>query len=112
MRIACRQVCGVSAQLGIASLHFSHEAQHRCVHGSVGSAGVSARSRADAGQLSPMFPVVDLVYLSRGTVRVSGDVVTGAAFWSAAVMDLAVLVGWVAVGLMVIRRTFRWEPRQ
>src|SRR5215203_1040445 len=35
-------------------------------------------------QLSPMFPV----------------------------MDLAVLVGWVALGLMVIRRAFRWEPRQ
>lgn len=63
-------------------------------------------------QHSPMFPVVDLVYLSLGTVRVSGDVVTGAAFWSAAVMDLAVLVGWVALGLMVIRRAFRWEPRQ
>jgi ABC-2 type transport system permease protein len=62
-------------------------------------------------QISPMFPVVDLVHLSLGTVRVSGDVVTGAAFWSAAVMDLA-LVGWVAVGLMVIRRAFRWEPRQ
>jgi hypothetical protein len=56
--------------------------------------------------------LVDLVHLSLGTVRVSGDVVTGAAFWSAAVMDLAVLVGWVAVGLMVIRRAFRWEPRQ
>ncbi|HKF88955.1 MAG TPA: ABC transporter permease [Propionibacteriaceae bacterium] len=27
-------------------------------------------------QLSPMFPVVDLVHLSLGTVRVSGDVVT------------------------------------
>jgi len=58
-----------------------------------------------------MFPVVDLVHLSLGTVRLSGGVVTGAAFWSAVGIDLTVLVGWVAVGLMVVRRAFRWEPR-
>ena len=63
-------------------------------------------------QLTPMFPVVDLVYLGLAGVRISGDPVAGADLVRVVITDAAVLLAWTTVGLALVRRRFRWEPRR
>lgn len=63
-------------------------------------------------QLTPMFPVIDLVFLGMAGVRITGDVVTGTELLRTVVVDAAVLVGWMVAGLLVVRSRFRWEPRR
>ncbi|SDS10499.1 ABC-2 type transport system permease protein [Friedmanniella luteola] len=63
-------------------------------------------------QLTPMFPVVDLVALAFTDVRVTAETVAGGALVRAVLVDGAVLLGWVAVGVALLRRQFRWEPRR
>ena len=63
-------------------------------------------------QLTPMFPVVDLVCLAFDGVQVTGSTVADGALVRAVLVDLAVLAAWVLLGLQLVRRTFRWEPRR
>lgn len=63
-------------------------------------------------QLTPMFPVVDLVALAFGPARVTTEVAVGGALVRAVLVDVAVLVGWLVGGLALVRRSFRWEPRR
>ena len=62
--------------------------------------------------LTPMFPVVDLVALAFGPARLTGEVVSGSGLVRAVLVDIGVLLGWVVVGVAVLRRQFRWEPRR
>jgi ABC-2 type transport system permease protein len=63
-------------------------------------------------QLTPMFPVVDLIALAFGPLRVTAESVAGADLVRAVLVDLAVMVAWVVAGLGLLRRRFRWEPRR
>lgn len=63
-------------------------------------------------QLTPMFPVVDLVLLAFDGVQATGTAVAGGALVRAVLVDLAVMAAWVLLGLQLVRRTFRWEPRR
>ena len=63
-------------------------------------------------QLTPMFPVVDLVYLGVAGIRITGDTVAGSELLWTVLLDAAVLVGWTVAGLFLVRRRFRWEPRR
>ncbi|BAK34608.1 putative ABC transporter permease protein [Microlunatus phosphovorus NM-1] len=63
-------------------------------------------------QLTPMFPVVDLVYLGVAGIRITGDTVAGSELLRTVLLDAAVLVGWTVAGLFLVRRRFRWEPRR
>ncbi|GAA1433904.1 ABC transporter permease [Microlunatus lacustris] len=63
-------------------------------------------------QLTPMFPVVDLVALAFGPARVTAEVVSGSSLVRAVLVDVAVLVGWVVAGVVLLRCRFRWEPRR
>ena len=63
-------------------------------------------------QFTPMFPVVDLVYLGMAGIRISGETVAGAELLRAVAIDAAVLIGWTAAGLAFVRSRFRWEPRR
>jgi len=63
-------------------------------------------------QLTPMFPVVDLVALAFGPARVTGEGVAGGDLLRAVLLDVAVMVAWVLGGLWLLRRSFRWEPRR
>lgn len=63
-------------------------------------------------QLTPMFPVVDLVALAFGPVRVTGESVAGGDLLRAVLLDVAVMAAWVLGGVRLLRRSFRWEPRR
>ena len=63
-------------------------------------------------QLTPMFPVTDLVSLGMTGVRVTGAAVAGGERLTAVLTDVAVLLGWTIIGLAFVRRRFRWEPRR
>lgn len=67
---------------------------------------------AIVAQLTPMFPVIDLVFLGMGNLRVTGDPAVGVDLWRTVLVDSLVLIGWTAAGLALVRRRFRWEPRR
>jgi ABC-2 type transport system permease protein len=63
-------------------------------------------------QLTPMYPVIDLVFLGMGGVSVTGDAPTGTDLARTVAVDSAVLLGWTVAGLALVRQRFRWEPRR
>ena len=63
-------------------------------------------------QLLPLTPVVTLVRLGLTGSTGDGQVMGLLGSFEAAGTPLLVLAGWVAVGLWLARRWFRWEPRR
>jgi len=63
-------------------------------------------------QMLPLTPVVTLVRLGLTGTTGNGQVVDLSGSFVAAVVPLLVLAAWVAVGLWLARRWFRWEPRR
>jgi ABC-2 type transport system permease protein len=63
-------------------------------------------------QLLPLSPVVTLVRLGLTGGTGDGQVVGFAGSFGPAVVPLLVLAAWVAVGLWLAQRCFRWEPRR
>lgn len=67
---------------------------------------------AQIARFVPLEPVVELVRLGWvGSTGTAAPVGFGGAFVAAAV-PLAILVGWIGLGLVGLRRWFRWEPRR
>jgi ABC-2 type transport system permease protein len=60
----------------------------------------------------PLTPVVELAQLGLPEQTGGGRAVDLAGAWSAALLPLAVLVAWTAVGGLVAARVFRWAPRR
>lgn len=67
---------------------------------------------SQVAQLLPLTPVITLVRLGLTGSTGEGQVVSFAGSFQAAVVPLLVLAAWVAVGLWLARRWFRWEPRR
>ncbi|MCZ2829081.1 ABC transporter permease [Modestobacter sp. VKM Ac-2986] len=66
---------------------------------------------ATVARLLPVTPVIELLQLGLAGRTWDGDVVDAGGAWSAAGLPLAVLAGWLVVGL-VAARGFRWAPRR
>jgi ABC-2 type transport system permease protein len=66
---------------------------------------------ATVARLLPVTPVIELLQLGLAGRTWDGEVVDAGGAWSAAVLPLAVLAGWLAVGA-VAARGFRWAPRR
>ncbi|PZR52114.1 ABC transporter permease [Xylanimonas oleitrophica] len=62
--------------------------------------------------LTPLHPVVALMRLGLSGTDADGAVLTFAETFAAAVGPLAVLVAWVLVGVLAMRRWMRWQPRR
>jgi ABC-2 type transport system permease protein len=60
----------------------------------------------------PLTPVIELSRLGLVGETWSGHAVDTAGAWAAAPVPLAVLAGWLVVGVVVARRVFRWAPRR
>lgn len=60
----------------------------------------------------PLTPVVDLLRL--GWLGTTGDAapVGFAGAFGAALPPAAIIAAWIGVGLVAVRRSFRWEPRR
>jgi ABC-2 type transport system permease protein len=67
---------------------------------------------AQVAQLLPLTPVVTLVRLGLTGTTEDEQTVGLAGSFEAAVVPLLVLAAWIAVGLWLARRWFRWEPRR
>jgi ABC-2 type transport system permease protein len=67
---------------------------------------------ATVARFLPLTPIVELSQLGLAGVTWRGDAVDLAGAWSAAVLPLAVLAGWLVVGSVLARRGFRWTPRR
>jgi len=63
-------------------------------------------------EVLPMTHVLELITLGLTGEAPSGAHVSGAATFAQAIVPLLALGAWAAVGLLVTRRWFRWEPRQ
>jgi len=63
-------------------------------------------------QLTPMYPVVELVQLSLGSTSTTGETLSAREVWLAVGRDLAVLTAWTALSAAAVRRRFQWEPRR
>lgn len=67
---------------------------------------------ATVARFLPLTPVVELAQLGLAGLTWDGEAVDLAGAWSAAVVPLAVLAGWLVLGTVLARRTFRWAPRR
>lgn len=65
---------------------------------------------ATVARFLPLTPVVELAQLGLAGLTWDGESVDLAGAWSASVLPLAVLAGWLVVGAVLARRTFRWAP--
>lgn len=63
-------------------------------------------------RLLPLSPVVELLGLGLTGATPDGRTLDLGATFTAAVVPLAVLLGWVVLTFLVARRWFRWEPRR
>jgi ABC-2 type transport system permease protein len=85
-----------------------------CMFGSSIMMPVSALPDALAAvlRLLPLSPVVELMRL--GWLGTTGDSapVGFLAVFAAAAVPAGILLAWVVVGVVVVRRWFRWEPRR
>jgi ABC-2 type transport system permease protein len=66
---------------------------------------------AGVARLLPVTPVIELLQLGLAGLTWDGELVDAGGAWSAAVLPLAVLAGWLVVGA-VAARGFRWAPRR
>jgi ABC-2 type transport system permease protein len=67
---------------------------------------------AAVARFLPLTPIVELSRLGLAGVTWQGEAVDLTGAWSAGVLPLAVLAGWIAVGTLLARRGFRWAPRR
>ena len=68
---------------------------------------------AQIARVLPLTPVVELLRLGlTGTTPGGGQTVDLPASFGAAVPSLIVMAAWIAAGLAMTRRWFRWEPRR
>ncbi|WP_106505944.1 ABC transporter permease [Brachybacterium timonense] len=62
-------------------------------------------------RLIPSSAIVELTRTGWLGVDADGAARTTAQVWGSAIAPTAVLLGWLALGLVLVARTFRWEPR-
>jgi len=67
---------------------------------------------AIVARLLPVTPVIELLQLGLAGRTWDGAVVDAAGAWSAALLPLAVLAGWLVLGSLAAARWFRWAPRR
>jgi ABC-2 type transport system permease protein len=67
---------------------------------------------ATVARFLPLTPVVELSQLGLAGLTWDGEVVGVGGAWAAALLPLAVLAGWLALGSALARRGFRWAPRR
>jgi ABC-2 type transport system permease protein len=67
---------------------------------------------AAVARFLPLTPVVELAQLGLAGLTWDGEAVDLAGAWTAAVLPLTVLAGWLVIGAVLARRTFRWAPRR
>jgi ABC-2 type transport system permease protein len=68
---------------------------------------------AEAARFLPLTPVIELAQLGLAGVAWDGTAITGAGpIWTAAMLPLAVLAGWLILASVVAPRVFRWAPRR
>lgn len=60
----------------------------------------------------PLTPVVELMRIGLLGVTADGTTVSFGGSFGAAVPSVLVLLAWTAIGVAVVRRSFRWEPRR
>ena len=63
-------------------------------------------------RLLPATPVIELLQLGLAGRTWDGEVVDAGGAWSAALLPLAVLAGWLVLGAVAATRGFRWAPRR
>ncbi len=62
-------------------------------------------------ELTPMAPSTELVQLGWLGRTITGDAVTATEAFAAAGPPTLILLGWVVLSILAVRRYFRWEPR-
>lgn len=62
-------------------------------------------------QLIPSSAIVELTRTGWLGVDADGAALTTAQAWGSAIAPTAVLLVWLVLGLVLVARTFRWEPR-
>jgi len=67
---------------------------------------------ATVARLMPVTPVLELLQLGLAGRTWDGELVDAAGAWAAAPLPLAVLAGWLLLGLAAASRWFRWAPRR
>lgn len=67
---------------------------------------------AAVARFLPLTPIVELAQLGLGGLTWNGDAVDLAGAWTAAVLPLAVLAGWLVLGGVLARQAFRWAPQR
>ncbi|WP_433253167.1 ABC transporter permease [Streptosporangium sp. CA-135522] len=63
----------------------------------------------------PVTPVVQIVrtaFLGKNYLSGSGETLSAAGQWVAALPALGILLGWIVVAALLARWLFRWEPRR
>lgn len=61
--------------------------------------------------VTPTAPMVELTRMGWLGVDSQGDPISGKALWIAAARQAAIMALWIAIGVSLVRRRFRWEPR-
>jgi ABC-2 type transport system permease protein len=74
--------------------------------------GLLPETLQTVAQLTPMYPVVELLQLSLGSMSATGQTLSGHEVWLAVARDLAVLAAWTVLSAVTVRRRFQWEPRR
>ena len=67
---------------------------------------------AQIARVLPLTPVVELLRLGLTGTTAGGQTVSLLASFGVAVLPLVILAAWIAAGLLLTRRWFRWEPRR
>lgn len=67
---------------------------------------------ARIGEFMPLTPVVELMRMGLVGVTNDGSTVDFAASFGAAITPVAILLAWTYLGVTIVRRYFRWEPRR
>lgn len=63
-------------------------------------------------RFTPLRPVVELCWLGFSGTAPDGSTLTFAETFAAAGLPVAVLAGWIALGVLAARTWMRWEPRR
>lgn len=67
---------------------------------------------ATVARFLPLTPIVELSQLGLAGLPWDGEAVGWSGAWTAALLPLAVLAGWLVLGSALARRGFRWAPRR
>ncbi|SKC40925.1 ABC transporter permease [Krasilnikoviella flava] len=80
--------------------------------GLFGGPGATTGVLGTIGTFTPLRPITDLMLLGAGGLDGEGQVLSFAETFGAAVVPVAVLAAWTALGVLACRRWMRWEPRR